>query len=45
MHLLTWVGFGLIGYIPNTLYNTINAPNTCNDYGKQTCYVYEGKIA
>jgi hypothetical protein len=22
MHLLTWVGFGLIGYVPNTLYNT-----------------------
>jgi hypothetical protein len=20
MHLLTWVGFGLIGYVPNTLY-------------------------
>jgi hypothetical protein len=25
MHLLTWVGFSLIGYVPNTLYiNTIN---------------------
>jgi hypothetical protein len=21
MHLLTWVGFGLRGYVPNTLYN------------------------
>jgi alcohol-forming fatty acyl-CoA reductase len=20
MHLLTWVGFGLLGYVPNTLY-------------------------
>jgi hypothetical protein len=20
MHLLTWVGFSLIGYVPNTLY-------------------------
>jgi hypothetical protein len=20
MHLLTWIGFGLIGYVPNTLY-------------------------
>jgi hypothetical protein len=22
MHLLKWVGFGLIGYVPNTLYNS-----------------------
>jgi hypothetical protein len=22
MHLLTWVGFGLLGYVPNTLYST-----------------------
>jgi hypothetical protein len=22
MHLLTWVGFGLLGYVPNTLYKT-----------------------
>jgi hypothetical protein len=21
MHLLTWVDFGLLGYVPNTLYN------------------------
>jgi hypothetical protein len=21
IHLLTWVGFGLIAYVPNTLYN------------------------
>jgi hypothetical protein len=24
MHLLPWVGFGLIGYVPNTLYNLIS---------------------
>jgi hypothetical protein len=23
MHLLTWVDFGLIGYVPNTLYNKV----------------------
>jgi hypothetical protein len=22
MHLLTWVGFGFIGYVPNTLYTS-----------------------
>jgi hypothetical protein len=25
MHLLTWVGVGLIGYVPNTLYKLISA--------------------
>jgi hypothetical protein len=25
MHLLTWVGFGLLGYVPNTLY--MHAPD------------------
>jgi hypothetical protein len=23
MHLLTWVGFGLVGYVPNTLYTDV----------------------
>jgi hypothetical protein len=23
MHLLSWVGFGLIGYVPNTLYKSL----------------------
>jgi hypothetical protein len=23
MHLLTWVGFGFIGYVPNTLYKDV----------------------
>jgi hypothetical protein len=24
MHLLTWVGFGLLGYVPNTLYKEVS---------------------
>jgi hypothetical protein len=24
MHLLTWVGFGLLGYVPNMLYIIVN---------------------
>jgi hypothetical protein len=24
MHLLKWVGYGLIGYVPNTLYTVLN---------------------
>jgi hypothetical protein len=30
MHLLTWVGFGLLGYVPNTLYTGIRTLGTGN---------------
>jgi hypothetical protein len=33
IHLLTWVGFGLIGYVPNTLYmDEINSKNLLNHF-------------
>jgi hypothetical protein len=33
MHLLTWVGFGLIGYVPNTLYKDVIAILNRYKYG------------
>jgi hypothetical protein len=34
MHLLTWVGFGLIGYVPNTLYK----------HNKKNYHLWKGQI-
>jgi hypothetical protein len=28
MHFLTWVGFGLLGYVPNTLYKEKETSNS-----------------
>jgi hypothetical protein len=45
MHLLTWVGFGLIGYVPNTLYKTFNMGRLrfvmiCSKHLVYECYIH-----
>jgi hypothetical protein len=32
MHLLTWIGFGLIGYVPNKLYKVVKLHHSINIY-------------